>query len=367
MFQILIKEFKEFFRDKTSVIFLILFPCLMVFLLGNLLQHLDNADSVIGDIHIAYTVEATDPVAVAAIDSFLDGLAEVENITLKAEEDLETAKQNAAEDAITAAVCFTQPLGIEVYEGSDSVKNSAVEAVFRSFSQTYSAVYTLASSQAQPADKSAADSNSLVVPKDLGVNRSMLDYYAVSMCAMVVFMGGISGAMAFLEEQKNHTLARLVITPKSRVSIYMQKILGTIPQAFLQVVAVMVSSTLLFGARYAATWQGNLLLFALFFSCSLAVIALCGILGLFVKANPMIYLMPPMWIIMFLSGTFSKEIFIEGVTTRMPVYLLQNAAFDLTVFGRTGRAAQFTLACIGIFVAAILAGALIFRRKGEKC
>ncbi len=73
---------------------------------------------------------------------------------------------------------------------------------------------------------------------------------------------------------------------------------------------------------------------------------------------------PVLWVLMFFSGTFSKEIYIEGITNRSPIWLLQNAAFDLTVFGR-GEKCLWALLISGIILAvATLAGALLYNRKG---
>ena len=49
MFSIIIKETKEFLRDKTSLFFYIMFPVILIFLLGSLLSATDKAEEAIGD------------------------------------------------------------------------------------------------------------------------------------------------------------------------------------------------------------------------------------------------------------------------------------------------------------------------------
>ena len=52
MIQVLIKECKETFRDKANLFFILLFPSLLVCLLGNLLTFMDKADNTVA---VSYT------------------------------------------------------------------------------------------------------------------------------------------------------------------------------------------------------------------------------------------------------------------------------------------------------------------------
>ena len=74
-------------------------------------------------------------------------------------------------------------------------------------------------------------------------------------------------------------------------------------------------------------------------------------------------IMPVNWVMMFVSGTYSKEIFIDGVTQAMPIYQLQEAAFDLAIFGRYERANTIIAACIVITVIMLVIGARSFCRR----
>ena len=195
-------------------------------------------------------------------------------------------------------------------------------------------------------------------------NRTMLDYYAVTMLVMTLFLGGSMGGSAFIYEgRKNGTLRRMMASPKNRASIYVQSVLGSLPQTVLQIGVIMSFSFLAFGARYADSFASNLLLVAMFLMVGMSVAALFTLIGIFIKTNPSYIIMPLMWTMMFVSGTYSKEIYIEGVTTRMPMWLVQNAAFDLTVFGRGEKSVQVICVSAAIFLIATAAGALLFRKK----
>lgn len=367
MISVIVKDFKEFFRDKANLFFILLFPSLLVFLLGNLLAFMDESDNAVGTMNVQYSVETTDPSGLAAIGAFLDGIGDNADFSIQKTDEIGQAKQLVSEGKLDAAVVFEQPLGVSIYEGSDTIKNRALRSMFTAFSKTANAAATVQEKAPQAlAGLGAEEGSEFVQQKDLGVNRTMLDYYAVAMTVMILFMGGMGGALSLQGERRDGTLNRLLVSPKNRAVLYVQKVLGSIPQAFLQVTVVMLSSTLLFGAHYAAAWQHNLLLFAMFFVCGLAVIAVCALVGIFIKVNAMVLMMPVFWGLMFLSGTFSKEIYVEGLTNRSPLYLIQNAAFDLTVFGRTQRVWVVLAVAAAVFLLALAVGTVLFLRKGEE-
>ena len=296
MTDIILKEIKEFIRDKTNVFFFLLFPAILVFLLGNLLSAQDNADAVIGDISIQYSVEAKDPKSTAAIDRFAQALNAGKGIKIEKTEDVTAAKTLLKDNKITSVVVFPEPAGIQIYEGRSSVGNRTVAAVMNGFALTNKAVLsTVKISPASLQDGISVESN-FVSTKDLGVNRTPLDYYAICMLSMITFVSLISGAYAFTRERDSKTMNRLIISPRNRWLLYIQKILGTIPQIMCQTIVLMTVSVFIFHAHYAANWKGNIFLFAMFFCIALALISLGACIGLFMKTEPTATLMPILWI-----------------------------------------------------------------------
>jgi len=363
---IILKEIKEFLRDKTNVFFFLLFPAMLVFLLGNLLSAQDNADAVIGDISIQYLVEAKDPQSIAAIDRFAQALNEGKMIKIEKTEDVSAAQAALKDNKITAAVVFLEPAGIQIYEGRSSVGNRTVAAVMNGFALTNKAVLSAAKiSPASLQDGISIDRN-FVSTKDLGVNRTPLDYYAISMLTMITFVSLISGAYAFTRERDNRTMNRLIISPRNRWVLYIQKILGTIPQILCQTIVLMTVSVLIFHAHYAADWKGNIFLFGMFFCVALALISLGAFIGLFMKTEPTATLMPILWVAMFFGGTFARMIHIKEVTPYLPNYIVQSAAFDITLFGRYSMGFQVILASAVLFAATLTAGVIVFNRKEEQ-
>jgi ABC-2 type transport system permease protein len=203
-----------------------------------------------------------------------------------------------------------------------------------------------------------------VEEKSYGVTRTMMDYYAITMIVMIFFFGSANAAAStFYQMRRDGTLRRLIASPVSKTSAYLQLLLSNVPLNILQVAVVMLVSTSLFGVHYAATWQLNVLLFVMLAVVGVAFSSLFLLFGMFIRVNPLIPIMPVMWALLFLSGTFSKEIFVPGLTEFMPPYLIQTAAFDLTLFGHTGRAAVALAVSSALIVLSTLVGSLVFNRK----
>jgi ABC-2 type transport system permease protein len=367
MFNIAIKETKEFLRDKTNLFFFMMFPVILVFLLGNLLTSMDKAEETIGEIKIQYLVETQNPYQVMAIQSFIKTAGDGSNLIFEKAKDLESARHMAGKDEITAVVVFTgDPMAIQVYEGTNHTKNRTVGAILNSFVQTNKSITAVMNTAPETLTNLNTVQEEYILQKDLGVNRTMIDYYAVSMVAMISFMSMLVGAVAFVGERQDKTLNRLIITPQSRVSIFLQKIIGMVPQVVLQIAVIMTVSVFIFKAHYGATIESNLYLFFMFLIVTLCMVSIGAVVGIVIKANPMVVIMPVIWIMMFFGGTYSKEINIEGITSAMPIYQIQQAAYDLAIFSRYGKANTVILICILVMAAALVFGAFLFSRKEEE-
>ncbi|GHT79393.1 permease [Actinomycetota bacterium] len=431
MLTLLKTSFLLLVRDRGNLFFILLFPSLLVLVLGNALASFDNAENPIEPFTVEYKVNTTDSNSLMAIDAFVNEVNKSETVTFLLVQDDnsilggETSSETSGEIPVSSAeklkqgtiaafVVFTQasaqsptqattqapvqPLGIELYEGLDSAQNRAVNMILEGFSAQTGAYNALAQSYTQAQlggdsiDNFASDptipnsalaSNALVSQQIIaqqladippttnmvssttaGYQRSMLDYYAVTMIVMILVMGGsIGGASLLYDRRKEGTLRRELSTASSRTQIYLQFLLETLLQNIIQVSAVMLCSVLLFGAHYGATWQDNLLLFTMLLAAGMAISALFLIVGLFINLNPVAILMPTAWVFLFLSGTFSRPIKIPGLSEYMPTSIVQNAAFDITIFGNTQAAFTVLIVSICIIVAATALGTVLFNRK----
>jgi ABC-2 type transport system permease protein len=193
----------------------------------------------------------------------------------------------------------------------------------------------------------------------------MMDFYAVTMVIMICFMGnGIGGASGMYMLKNEKLLRRLSASPKRGETIFLGNLLGCVPGALAQTAAVMLPATLFLGARYASAPADNALLFAFFTLIGMAVSAVSIVLGLVMKVNPYLPVMAVLWTMLFISGSFSKEISIPGVSEYMPMSIMNRAAFELTLFGRPEQVLTVMAALAVILAASCAAGSLLIKKKG---
>jgi ABC-2 type transport system permease protein len=404
----------ELWRSKITLFFVLLFPSLLIFILGTMLTNLDNPDGAIRPFELAYVIDSDDPVTVRTAETIIEQFADVDQVNFSEGTSLASVERRLEEGELGAVVVFTEPFGIEIHEGSGGTQNRAVRSIFDGVARLYGTISVVMSEMSDsaasavpaevgspagsggsvasgasaldapamldtpgagiaPVDSGALISSALasfdtapsrVEEKTYGISRTMIDYYAIAMIVMIFFMNSaIGGASTFYSQRKDGTLRRILASPQSRASVYLQMVLQSVPQNLLQVLAAMLISTAFFNAHYAATWQLNVLLFVMLLAVGCAVSSVFLVLGIFIRANPMLVLMPVMWVLLFISGTFSKQIFIPGVTSIMPPYLIQSAAFDLTLFGSIGPSVVVLLVSLALIAISTLLGCVLINRK----
>lgn len=353
MLQVILNAVRSCFRSGTTIFFSILFPSLCTFFLGTLLENIETSDDVVGEINLAYCIESSN-YSSKAFEEFIISLDE-ENV-INAEKISADELENAAEK-YSAAVELNGS-EITIYNGKNAVQNRTVKALMDGYNQNAAAYMTVAEKNPQALANIEISDESFVTPKDFGRTRTMMDYYAVAMTVVIIFFGAmISGAEAYHIEYTCKTINRLNISPVSRTKVYFGKIVGHLPLVFVQVGVVMIVSTAFFGAHFCATLGENLLLFVMFICASLATLAFGVCINLlFPKMQSWAVLMPINWVMLFFSGTFQADIAINGVSEYLPPNILMEAAFDLTVFGRTERVLGVSLWSLGIFAVLMLIG-----------
>ncbi len=350
---IFLNECKAFFRDHMNLFFLVVFPLTMILLLGNMLEDLDYADADVGKIKAEYII-GTDVSETVMIEGFIASMNASGNITFTEAFNADSAKNKVAMKELDAFIEFNSN-NVNLFEGENLVKNRTFFAIINGFLQNKKAP-----------QQNVDIKKSFTTKKEFDKNRSMLDYYGVSMIILVVCAGGIGCFTSFGDEIKNKTMRRLIVSPMNRTNIFMQKVFGAMLSSGVEIGVIMIVGTLFFNVHYASNIIDNLLLFLLFF-ISMMTLSCVGVsLGLFVKGNPLIKFGPILWLMMFFSGTFSKELYIKGVTPYIPMYQLQQAAFELTIFSKKEKILFIILIELIISIIFIVFGVIKFNKMQDE-
>jgi ABC-2 type transport system permease protein len=375
MSRIPLQWIRDYYRDATSLFFGLIFPLVMVAGLGNMLTNYDNPDARIDAIKIACYAE-TGTTAAQTADVFTDALGKADGIEIAPAKSARDAERSVDDKEADVAMIFDGEMNVTVYEGDDSIKNRAAGMIAKGFARE-SAAYLAAYSSLGASDPNriAAFEKRLgaladeqgALTADMGHEgreQSMMDFYAVTMVIMICFMGsGIGGASSMFMMRREGLLRRLTVSPRRGGAIFLESVLGGIPGNLAQAAAVMVPATLFLGARYAADPAGNALLFAFFVLLGTTVMAAFMLLGVFMKVNPYLPVMAILWTMLFLSGSFARQMNIPGVSEYLPMNIANRAAFELTMFGRTDPLLTLMAVLAAILAASCLAGSLLMKRK----
>jgi ABC-2 type transport system permease protein len=364
VWMIILNELKEFFRDKMALTLMIIFPIILIYLLGNLLSDQDLADEVIGDLRIGYIIEVNSPMEKSIINTFIKESSEQENMEFTPIKERKLGREQVAGEKLDGLVVF-EDNKILIYEGRNTIKNRTISATITGYSHLAKSLTTIMNTVPDKLTVSETGKESFVQEKEFNANRTMLDYYGVTMVLMMIFMGAINGVDTFRDEIQLKTINRFIVSPMRRSNIFIQKVVGKIPSAIIEVTVIMIVSTVFLDVHYAASLSNNLILIVLFLLTSFTVLIIGIVIGMYIKANPLVYVMALVWVMMFISGTFAKEIYIKGLSDIMPAYQILKAAFDITVFGRTDRAIFIMIIEAVIIMSMYIVGALRFSKMKE--
>ena len=174
MLSLIIKQMREYFRSPVNVFMGLLFPVLLVFFLGTMLQNLDISDYDIGEINLQYSVSEADEQSGKAFAEFLD------NINM-----IKADKNDNAEKALKLTDSGDIEAYIEVkadkiifHSGRNDIANRALGSVLNSYIAVSDTYYKIASTDPSLLMNIAdTDTEKSFVEQDgRGVNRSMIDY-----------------------------------------------------------------------------------------------------------------------------------------------------------------------------------------------
>lgn len=366
MLHIILNEIRSFFRSGPTVFISLFFPSICTFILGTMLEKVETADGgAVGELNIVYCIES-ESILSDSFENFLSSLEE-ENV-LTAEKASTEIPENFTED-FSAAVIFGDT-EITVLNGKNQIQNRTVKALIDGYDRTAAAYMTAARTNPQALFDIEISENSdgFTETGGFGKNRTMMDYYAVSMTILIIFFSSlITGSSSYGSERANCTLDRLNTAPVNKLAVYIGKVIGNVPAILAQVAVVMIISSVFFGAHFCSAFSGNLLLFAMFVSCSLALLTLGILLDMVIPGlQPQAAYIPVLWVMLFFSGIFQKDISIEGLTEYLPPRIMLNAAFDLTVFSRTEKAVSVMMWSFIIFALLFCIGALKVNARRKK-
>lgn len=160
---------------------------------------------------------------------------------------------------------------------------------------------------------------------------SLKDYYGTSILIMITFMATIISANSFSEEYRLKTINRLIISGTSPKKIFWNIYIGMAIVEVFALIIFWIAASLIFNITFAPSIKEQIIIFFLSVLNSLTLLIFGATLGLFIRRNPLPYIMPFFTVMMFLGGTFSNTLYIKGISEAMPIYHMRTIFFEISL------------------------------------
>ncbi|HEX2947489.1 MAG TPA: ABC transporter permease [Clostridia bacterium] len=265
---IIAKEFKQNIRNFKANIMMILFPIVLIAILGAAFSGVFSNTIDLGDVKVLYTDKITqDKHFKAVFSDFRKSISIEPGVQFEETADETTGKAGIQNSAYSAYLIITEnPLKFELYKndrrGFDA---TLVETALNSFIMNYDSVAAIAmvdsSALEKPEIKDFENPVNYVQTRSLDKKRQpgSLDYYAVTMLTLILLYSSLTGFWAIRSEMEQKTAARMLCAPIRGYQLLTGKVIGCISVTAVQGLVVILFSKLVLKAY----WGENILPVAL--------------------------------------------------------------------------------------------------------
>jgi ABC-2 type transport system permease protein len=250
LIKIIVKELKQNFRNWRTSIMLILFPIVLMAVLGTALSGVfNNTVEIRADAQ--YSVHGSGPV-VQAFETFRTSVEPMGVRFTRVEESADTFSE--VRDLSLACYLIVSDQGIILYKNSRApLEADIIQSMLTVFLGRFNTAVAVAPVRPDLLKILAAGSgDTYVETTSLGGNRRAraIDYYAVTVLSFVVMFASVFGLSSIKREQRLRTADRMLSAPVRRWQILAGKIIGGLAVTSLQIAAALLFSRYVLGAYW---------------------------------------------------------------------------------------------------------------------
>lgn len=287
MFTIARKEATVIARDTVALLIMLAMPLGLIFILGSALGSIGEGDSL--DVDVAIVNQDAGETG----QRFVDGLTGSEKIdalfNIEVLDDATAVRAKVERGDLTAALIIPgdlsekiaagDPVGLEVLQDPGSkiasgIWAGVVRAGVANASAQIIAVQTLQETlEAAPGASAGPPGAPPQMPEmtfdavavreiEAQVDKrvSMLSYNAAGMTGMFLLFGSMFGAFSFVKERREQTLARMMSTPATKLSIVGGKAVGVLMIGAGQFAVLFIGTKMLFGVDWGQNIGASIML-----------------------------------------------------------------------------------------------------------
>lgn len=248
--RIMICNIKMNFRDKQGMALMILFPIILIIILGAEFSSVFDGDmSSYKDIKVLYKTEGNNKNS--AFKTFYDEGKKM-GISFEEAKSVEEGKKNIGNSRYSCFIVDREDEGrLELYKNdkNNSIEAGIAEIILTSVTEKYNLIYEVAKVDPMQVNKINDSSKTNFVNSISFKGKKQpraIDYFSITMITLIIMYAASTGAWSVKEDKLTKTGMRIMASPVSKYEIMIGKLLGiTIVTAFQILVVFLFSKYLL--------------------------------------------------------------------------------------------------------------------------
>ena len=370
---IIVKEVKQNLRDKKAMSMMVLFPVLLIVVLGGAFKTSFSSNLKIGTPKVFYSIEAKGPAA-EYLKEFINQntLPKIEYIKTS---DVKKAKELLISSSEYCGVIeMTEDNKIELFKndkGDMNLKGGMLEAMLSGFVNQFNIIVDVQKINPKALPQILGDTNADYT-KISSINKtkrpSSLDYYAVAEIALIIMYAGMTGLYGMSSEKNSKTRDRILSSPVRKYEFLFGKTIGGVLITMIQIVIVVLFSKYVL----TANWGSDVFTVMLILTSQIIMAISIGVgLGFIFKqvtiAGGILNFIIP--VIVFLGGSYgpiesmgTSKTF-EMITYLSPVRWVNKSIFEVIYNNDYSKVVPAILINIGIAMVFLTISSLSFRKE----
>ena len=276
------KEIKQFFKSKSDVIIMLIFPVILIFVMGKSLNGLMGMEkNIFNNKIIYYRINAPIENEVD-LQRFYDFMIHFEKSTNVKFIENKNYKEVTNEVNNNKAICFMDIYDSYINYFRNENKESTESKVFRNLYNQYIKKYAFLQLiyKSNPQEmKNILDYEIKILLENEGINQEEVNsftYYTFAILSLIILYISTLTSISMYRERFLHTMTRLKVSKANKINILISKISLGIIIGLLQIIIVYIYSTKFLHVN----WGENLLQISIVL---ISFIIFSSVLGIFMS------------------------------------------------------------------------------------
>lgn len=276
------KELKAFFRSKSDVIIMLIFPVILIFVMGKSLNNLMSVEkNIFNNKTIYYRINApiNNEKNLQLFYDFMINFEKKTNVKFIENKNYENATNDVNNNK---AICFMDIYDNKINYFRNEKKESTESKIFRNLYEQYMRKYSFLQTMSKSNSKQMTNLSNYqikILLKDENINEeeiSSYTYYTFAELILIILYISTLTSISMYKERFLHTMTRLKVSGTNKFNILASKIALGIIIGLMQTFVVYIMSTKLLHVN----WGDNLTYIMLVL---ISFIIFSSVLGIFIS------------------------------------------------------------------------------------